>query len=206
MNEDPKGKENLTPASGEEKPNQDPSPVGDKDPTLENVDYKAELERLKGQLGQAEHVIETLKGKKKLELEFEDPPIIDEAAIEQIVERKLAGVTKNLQLSAVRDLALKRSSSPEEADLILFHYQHSIIPSGNITEDIENAWTLANKKRLVTDASEAKRSLAAHDNRYPSGSGGGQKPPVVNQPVLTPQQQELARIYNIPPEKLVKPQ
>ena len=77
------------------------------------------------------------------------------------------------------------SSNDKEQQLIKYHYENTIQPSGNMREDLENAKLLANRKRLVSQLNEAIRSARSSETTSQSSSSG-QKPTSKQKEVVLP--------------------
>lgn len=166
----------------------------------ENIDYKAELEKATKRLEYADKAVETerarrLKAEAELGERNDENQVVDEERIRAIAAEE---ATRKLGKSEALALIAGRSRTPEERELILFHYDHSIIPTGNVVEDVDSAWALANKKRLQSDIEEARRSVASEASKG-SGSGSGQPTRAETTATLTPEEEKLLLIH--PPER-----
>lgn len=196
----------IVPSASEGQKSQEEASVGANPPTgdIDNDDYyKKELERTQRELGQAQHVIQKLKEKKD-----DDPnevPIIDESVIEAAVERKIAPIIRTLQETQAQQLVRERTASSAEAELALFHLKNTIMPSGNLATDVENAIALANRGRIQKTVSELKRSVVSQSNRTPV-SGGDQRLPQKETVTLSPDEERIAKAYGLTPEELKKNQ
>jgi len=69
--------------------------------------------------------------------------------------------------------AEKLSTTEAQRKVIMHHYQNSIVKSGNIKADIENAFYIANKGRIRRSIDEIRR---AQDVRPTAASGPGRRP------------------------------
>lgn len=159
------------------------------------IDYKAELDTLKGvvakkdeQLNKAGHAIE--KAKK----EAKESPSVDADEIAQMVEDKVNERMGTVQKTALRTsaetVAGQFTADEDEIKLIMFHYDETIVPTGNLNEDIANAHALANRKKNVELLSEAKRALLNKGNAG-SGGGVGQKKKTSTKPSMSPKEQAM---------------
>jgi len=164
-------------AAPEEKPKESPEDSDKEEGDEKHIDFKAELEREKRRRQQAEYVIEQEKRRRK-ELERERPEL-DEESIRNIIQeemrREMSSLKRDLDRSRVEQMIESIASSEDEANLIKYHYENTINPTGNIKEDVENARVLANKKRFEHQISEIKRAEESKKN-LGSGIGAGQKP------------------------------
>lgn len=166
--------------------------------TSENLDYKAELERNKKRLEQAEYTIEKLRAENKEEFAG-----MTSDEIRQIVREENVALEKKLSNQTVRNLAYSKASSPEEAELMIWHYGNSIVPSGDLMEDIDNARVLANKKRLTQNIEELKKSVSSKENRGAS-LGASQKLGETEKVTLTPEEERFAKRYGLTAEEVIK--
>lgn len=128
-----------------------------------NIDYKAELEAAQKRIGQAEYKIEELKRKEK------------QHTVDEFEEEPMAPRQDSAGLAA---LLMQISQDPSERELIMFHYENSIKKTGDspasILSDMENAKVLANKKRLVSENAELKRTLRTKQTIQNTSVGSNQ--------------------------------
>lgn len=204
MNEEKKVE--FPPASEEQKKNAAPNNTG-----AENIDYKAELERLQKENSEAQFVIHSLKDKQKKKAEvtegYETLTVIDKEEIQELArgaareeaEKQHALNRNTLVKNKIRSMA----SNKDEEELISHHLMNSIRPTGDVDEDINNAKLLANSKRYSSELSEAVRSLASKENRG-MGSGAGQKQATESPISLTPDEQKIAKRYGLTNEEALK--
>lgn len=145
------------------------------------VDFKAELEKEKARLAQAEHTIVTLKKEAK---EKGEPKEVDTEAMKEALRAELLE-EQNKSLEAFKaeqskgsfdEEVAKLTSNPDEKELIKFHYEKSIQKTGfdrnSIASDIQNAFILANKPRLEKTMAEL-RQAAISKLTVKGGEGGG---------------------------------
>ena len=174
------------------------------------IDYEAELEKAKKQLGQAEFTIQKLKkqGKKPAE-EAVDETIeenrgeltVDE--FEKKLEQKFEQKLKSFQLEQTRDLIDSSLESltdnPKERELIKFHYENSLNHSGYsrqaIKADLENAKLLANRAKLVAENRELKEALKAKGSISNTARGSNQdKLTPEDEPTFSPEEMNLLKM------------
>lgn len=159
----------------------------------ENIDYKAELERTKKQLGQAEHTILKLKSEKDKEIEEEDDTV-EKETVEEVAKKEARKYFVNLSKQQAENTARSLSTNDDEFNLIMFHYENSLIPTGNIEEDIKTAKLLANRKRIDKDIEQLKRANFSKETRGIDGGEGGQKQPIDGEePQLSDQDKKILR-------------
>lgn len=169
-----------------------------------DIDYKKELEIAREELkkkdkriGQAEHVIETLKA--------EGSPV-NQTNIEEMVKRMVAEevgqLTEQVRGDAINNLINDYSSNDDEAELIKYHLQNSIKPSGDDIVDIINAKALANKARFAQQASEIKR--AKSEPQAEKVTTSGEKQSKGGERKLSAEDQKIMRAYGLTKEDLEK--
>jgi len=154
------------------------------------IDYKAELERVKAllevkdnRLIKAEHKIVELK-KESEESEEEPSDDNDPYGVQDIVKREVERITNSLKQELVGDVIdeeLNRlSDSPDEKELIKYHYNNTIKSSGTnrkaIQEDLRSAYLLANQKKFLKENEELKAAIKSEASKSKGGTGSNQKP------------------------------
>lgn len=145
------------------------------------IDFKAELEKEKARLAQAEHTIIALKkeAKEKGEPEKVDTEAIKEAVRAELIEEqnKALEAFKAEQSKGLLDEEISKiTSDPDEQELIKFHYEKSIQKTGfdknSIASDIQNASILANKPRLEKTMAELRQAAISKLTAKGGESGG----------------------------------
>lgn len=123
---------------------------------------------------------------------------------EKIADEKLGGFRKEMSRERALAIAERMAKGPAERDLIMFHYDNSIIPSANIEEDVEKAHAIANRKKTKATISELERSVAHKKTTSKGGSDGGQ--PIEQKPKQKYSQEVLdgAKFAGVSPEEFVK--
>lgn len=170
------------------------------DTDVEDEDFhKSELEKVQDRLG------------KKVDKEREKRIAAERAKgltaeeVEKLVDKRVSGVVKGFQRSSVEDTANKLARTPEEKELILYHYDHSIVPTGNISEDIENAYALANKNKVRKQLSELNQSLKSKKARQGGSDAGAEiKPKPTFE--ITQEVRDAAKFAGVSPEKFLEMQ
>lgn len=174
------------------------------------IDYEVELEKVKKQLSQAEYTIqqEKQKNKKKAAEETVDETIQESEGeltvqeFEKRIEQKFEQKLKTFQTEQTRDLVdaglEALTDNPKERELIRFHYENSLNPSGYtrtaIKADLENAQLIANRKKLLAENRELKEALRAKASVGNASRGSNQdKITVEDEPNLTPQERSLLK-------------
>lgn len=169
--------------------------VADTVETNDVFDYKAELEKTKKQLGQAEHTIIKLKTKKD---EDSNTDTVVEDIVAEIREQgrqEVERVRAELTAEAVEDHLAALSNDPAERELIKLHYEKSINKSGftraAILADLQNAKVLANKPRFDKLMSEVNRS-ADTKSKMTSAAASGQQTDAPTE--LSPEEEKAVQI------------
>lgn len=163
-----------------------------------DVDYKAELEALladnqkKGeQLGKAEHKIQELKQEAKT---GRGPSAAEiEQMVADAVTKQMGGVEKTALKTAAQQMAASMTQNPDEAALILHHYENTIAPTGDLSRDINNAYILANSKRFAAELSEAKRKFQSPKPEKGGGTGHRKANETTTAPKLSAREASFVR-------------
>ncbi len=144
-----------------------------------NVDYKAKVEALEKELGQAQHKIIDLKKKNKSAepISGDDNNSNNDDDIDEKVKSKIEEVLSEDRSLRVNDTIEeeleKLSDNPDEKKLIKLIYENKIVKIGisraDIKKDLEAAKILANANK--TKALEKEAEVA--DKNKPSGSPAG---------------------------------
>lgn len=158
---------------------------------------RKELEKKNKQLGQAEHVIEKLK-QEGTKVDAESV----EAMVNRLVEEKVQNLTSQVRADAIDGLITQYSSNKDEAELIKFHLENSIKPSGDDVTDIINAKALANKARFAQQSAEIKRAKLETEGDKVTTSGEKTKSDTSMK--LTAEELKIMRAYGLTPEDLKK--
>lgn len=155
----------------------------------EGIDYKAELEIEKAKLKKAEEaIIKLKKGKKPDGTEEEVKPLTQEKVNETIDKR-----LEKDRLDAVEDYVESQieliTQNVDEQKLILHHYENSVKKSGyskrSIRRDLENAYVIANRKKILQQNRELKTTLKQKGSISNTGIGSNQVKPTVTESGLS---------------------
>lgn len=171
---------------------------------INNPDYKLELDAERKRREQAEYALKELRKKKSEEL-MAGLDLDDRIAKE--VEKATATLREEVGRTTLHSSIQKIASSPEEAELILHHYSHSIRQSGSLLDDLENAKLLANKPRILKENEELRRTLQTPSISKAPSSGAGQKVEEKVTPELTPFEKQLlerGKKHGLTAEALIK--
>ena len=158
----------------------------------QSIDYKLELEKEQERLKKAEAVIEQERARRiaaeQANRDGEESPVPTADEFRKIAREEALRASGS---ALAETLVARLASNEDEKKLILHHYKNSIIPTGDVEEDVEAAYALANRKRLKLELEEAKRAIASRENRG-QGSGEAGKPDVAKPIVeLTPGQEKI---------------
>jgi len=150
------------------------------------IDYKAELEKERNRLKQAEFTIRKLKAKPIVEPvvePLEEPTMtIDEDELakkaEEIVNRRL----EEFSVDVFEDELNQSSSDANERELIRLKYQTAITKTGftrqAIRNDLANAKLLANAPRYLKTNKELAETLKSKASQSGNGAVSNQRPSV----------------------------
>lgn len=175
--------------------------------TDEVVDYRVELEKERKLREKAESDRDNYKKgmlkaknlKKKKVDEWGEPVEDDEIDQEELINQRVQEVIKSqsrditnqLRSSRVDEMLDDVASSEDEKELIKFHLEHTINPSGNLRRDIQDAQLIANRKKLYTENSELKLALKAKGAIRNSSVGSG----VNTSNKVTAEDRELKKLH-----------
>lgn len=153
------------------------------------IDYEAELESEKKRREKAEsssqyHREEAEKLRKEKE---------GFATKEELKELE-ANLTRKTFISQVEAEVKRIARTPKEAELILYHYNHSLTPTGDVATDVRRALLLANEKRIGAENEELWATLQSKENRSPGVSGGKRMEDEAKEPQLDADTRQLIRL------------
>lgn len=163
----------------------------------EGIDYESELEKERARLGKK------IDKEREKRIEAEKAKGLSLADAEKLIDERVAVAERRMQRGRAEQLASEMARSESEKNLILHHYDNSIIPSGNIEEDMDKAFALANIKRVKGTISELK--LAAKSKKTLGGGSGAGAP--VEHKVKPKYSQDIidgAKFAGVTPEEFVK--
>lgn len=149
------------------------------------VDYKAELERVKKEnadkereLIQARHKLKqkNMDDKKNKSKVFnQDDDDDDDDMDDDAAEIDEIGAQVDAKFNRVRaeDFLTKHSTNPDEVELAKYHLEHTVKSSGNPEQDAIAALSIANGPRLAKEKSELKTALLNRNQSSAMSQGGG---------------------------------
>jgi hypothetical protein len=132
----------------------------------EDIDFAAELEKERERLGKKVDKERT----KRIEAERNSIP---KEEVEKIVGDRINQLQKQMLRERAEIIAERMAKTPEEKELIILHYDNHIVPTGNLTEDMEMARALANRKKVAGQLSEIRKAAESKQTIQKGGSGSG---------------------------------
>lgn len=161
--------------------------------------FEAELEKQKGIIGHKEEVIKTEKSKnEELEKKLEETGFDAEeiqAQVREAIDSEVDGLKKGFVTDAIDDEIDMVSSSPEETELIKFHFQNSVKLSGTTRKEIRRAVKtskmLANEKKILSTNTELAKALEASATTRTARDESGEKSQPEEQENLNSEEQSL---------------
>lgn len=164
---------------------------------VEEEDFDSKLEKERERLGLK------IDSERKKRIEAQKNSMSREDA-EKLVDERVGRLEKTMFRERAELIADRLAKSPAEKELIMLKYDHSIVPTGNIQEDIENAHALANRKQTQGRISELESSLKSKKTTSTGGSDAGQ--PVEQKPKQRYSQEVIdgAKFAGVTPEEFAK--
>ncbi len=150
-----------------------------------DIDYKAELQDEKARRIKAEDAIIKIKQGRKNKPEDTEEEVIPltQDDINKTIDTRL----ERDRLDAVEDFVDSQleliTSNVDEQNLIRHHYENSVKKTGyskrSIKTDLANAYTLANRNKVLVQNRELKKTLKAKNSISNTGIGSNQSKPTV---------------------------
>lgn len=162
-------------------------------------DYEAELKAEKERAQKAEKAAADLAFKlreqKRKESdeeagddESDDDKPITAKQLKQILSENAQQVQKQLQQTAIVDKVSKLAKSDGERNLIIEIHKNRTFPAGmSLDEQIEEAWVIANRKRLILQNEELKRALSSKETSTTNSAGTYRQSPKSTEPKMSAQ-------------------
>ena len=147
-----------------------------------NIDYKLELERIKQERDNYKQGM--LNAKKELKQGRGNNDQEGDSDLENRILNKISSLLEDNQQkvqvqSSVENMVNQLTSDVNEQELIKYHYNNTVNRSGVTAEaikaDLENAWVLANKRKLEIQNKELRETLKAKNTLNVNRSTPGQK-------------------------------
>lgn len=146
--------------------------VDEKETQTNEIDYKAEYEKVVDQKDKAEFVIEKTKTenkelKQKIEETKEEKPDNNLDEIVSRLDKKFEERQKSFEAkqkeSYIDESIAKLTNNPDKASLIKHHYENSINRTGfdqeSINSDLTNALLIADRKKILSNNAELAEAL-----------------------------------------------
>ena len=166
----------------------------------ENIDYKAELQKLQKEVAGDAYKYRKTKREETEEVEEdeEDKPITAKQLKEVLSENTIQTVSR-IKKEQIETEVHKRARNDDEAELVLHHLETTLKGgTGNTSEDIDNAFALANKGRIKEVVNEVNRAI---DSSKRTGKGDVQSRKVAKgedeTPTLNSKDQAMVERYNL---------
>lgn len=165
--------------------------------------HKQELKKVQERLGSK---LDQERAR-RIEAEKRNP---SQDEIDRKIKLGLEAMRKEMFSNRAEELAKSLATSDAERDLILHHYRNTIVGSGNIDQDIESAYLLANKNKMKATINELRKANASKISRGgTSDAGQPPKRPEAKVQLSADEQSLLQRINqatgkNFTPEEFIK--
>ena len=134
------------------------------------TDYEAELKREKERTEKAKQAAADLafklreKNRQQDDDDEEDKPLTAKE-LEFILQKDRQQTHKEFQSEIIAEKAKKLASNEDEAKLVIEIHKNRTFPEGmSLDEQLEEAFAIANRKRLIAQNEELKRSLRGREN------------------------------------------
>lgn len=165
-----------------------------------NIDYEAELKAEKERAAKAEKALADKRfkdaEKKRKAAEAAGETLDEEDDDKPVTRKELAAVRQEARREAQQERALEiakgMADSDAEANLIVAKWQNRSFPEGlSLTEQIEEAYAITHRKKLVGERNEALRALKGKQGVNRDGSSSHQEGAPSKEPKI-PQGEEQA--------------
>lgn len=173
---------------------------GENSDTVAEIDHEAELAKERERLGRK------IDKERQRRLEAERNKGLSREEVEEIVKETSAQIEKRLMRARAEELAEKLAKSPAEKERILLHYDNSIIPTGNLEEDIGRAYAIVSYKRIPGQLSEIRKAQESKRNIRSGDSGAGAPAEVKKPAKYSKEVLDAAKFAGVSPEEFVKKQ
>ncbi len=159
------------------------------------IDYKAKLEeeevaRKKAESSAQFHREEAAKLRKE---KGEEEPPITRKDLEEVEAR----TTRQAFRASVEAEARRIARNPDEAALIIFHYEHSVMPTGDVLKDVTRARLIANEGRVEKEIEELQATLNSKGNLSTALPSSGKVDTQPSAPALSDDVKKLIAMNNM---------
>lgn len=140
----------------------------------EDIDYKAELEKVKSDSENYKEGMLTKKIENK-DLKQENEELkqrleeVENSDVRDVVKEELNHTKLSEMLSSI--------SNEDERELVQYHYENSIKKSGQIDNDFHRARVLANAKKIERDNKELRQAMISKSTQSNASIGNNQSKP-----------------------------
>lgn len=167
-------------------------------PDEEEFDYEAELEKERARLGKK------VDKERDRRLAAERSRGLTAEQVEKMIADKVGVAEKRVLRNRAEELADRLAKSDSERNLILHHFDHSIVASGSLEEDIENAYALANRRKFKATISELRAAARSKETRVGSSGAGAPATPAKKPLKFTQEDVDGARFAGVSVEEFAK--
>ena len=163
----------------------------------DNIDYEAELKKEREAREKAEKALADKRfkdaekkrkeggGEGNDDAEDDDKPLTAKE-LQNILAKEREITQKDLQVTRISDIARKLAGSDAEASLIVEVHKNRSFPSHlTLEEQVEEAYVIANRKKIMGQNSELKRALKGKDGIVTNSAGTHQDVPKGGEPTLS---------------------
>ncbi len=112
--------------------------------------------------------------------------------VSKIVNKEVGNVRSTFAKAEVETRITKLTKSAEEKSLVQYHFDHTIVQTGDLDEDVENAYIIANKHRTKQIFEALVGKKGAEDGKS-DGTGDGQKRQETTRPKVSAQEESFAK-------------
>src|SRR3990167_7996870 len=140
------------------------------------IDYEAELKREKERTEKAKQAAADLafklREKNRQEDDDEEDKPLTAKELEFILQRDRQQTRKEFQSEIITEKAKKLASNEDEAKLVIEIHKNRTFPEGmSLDEQLEEAFAIANRKRLIAQNEELKRALRGKETTSDNVAG-----------------------------------
>lgn len=165
----------------------------------EDIDYKAALESLQQTVASDSYKYRNDKRENTEETVDEDDKPITGKLLDEVLKKNTAQTVAILKKEQIETQVRSKARNEDEANLVLHHLETTLSGgTGNISEDLGNAFALANKGRIKEVVSEVNRAI---DSSKRKSKGDVQSQKVVKtedkKPTLSDKDQAMVKHYNL---------
>jgi hypothetical protein len=175
---------------------------GDEDEEAEEeidkeIDYEAELKKEREAREKAERALADKRFKAAEKKRKEEPEEVDEdeeekpltkKELQSLLQQERLETEKRLNEARAIEIAKTITSSDAERDLVLEIHKNRTFPAHlSLQEQIEEAYVIANRKKIVGENSELKRALKGKAGVVKNPAGTHRDAPASTEPKISPE-------------------